>query len=60
MEKDGRQAEVCALESREEAERNIGKRSRDGEGKRWDSDRGPEKGQRRGCIFRDGKACKET
>lgn len=44
----------------EEAERDIGKRSRDGEGKRWDRDRGPEKGPRRGCIFRDGKACEET
>lgn len=59
MEKDARQAGVCALESGGEAERDIGKRSRDGEGERWGSDRGPEKGQRKGCIFRDGEACKE-
>lgn len=39
----------CELKSREEAERDIGKKSRwrdGGEGKRWDSDRGDMKGDK--------------
>lgn len=47
---------VCTgkkLKETQAREAEVG-RVRDG------TDRGPEKGPRRGCIFRDGKACKET